>query len=170
MRPLKTIATSLVVVIATAAALRLAMWWSVEQIAFPESDESGIPRLQLVTAEQDIGRVGPGGPLQVTFCVANAGTGRLTLREASRDSSAGQLLLSTHIEPGHTGELVFPLDPEELAAFGSQQVRFDTNDPSRPEVVLTVRGSVVGPTPAAGDGDWPAALRREESSVLIRRP
>jgi len=170
MRHLKKVATSLVVIIVVAAALRLAMWWTVEQIAFPDSDESGIPRLQLVTEEQDIGRVGQGGPLQVTFCVANAGTGRLVLREASRDSSTSKLLLSTHIEPGHTGELVFPLDPEELAAFGSQQVHFDTNDPSRPKVVLTVRGSVAGPTLAAGDGDWPAVAPREESSVLIRRP
>jgi len=170
MRQLRKIAASLLAIIAVGALTQLAVWWTVEQIAFPESDENGIPRIQLVTEEQDIGRVGPGGPLQVTFCVANAGTGRLVLREASRDLSAGKLLLSASIGPGQTGEVVVELDPEELGSFGSQQLRLETNDPSRPEVVLTVHGSVVGPTPAAGHGDWPAVPAREERSVLIPRP
>lgn len=141
MSRLSSIVSAVVFTAAATGFLRLAGESAVE-VGSTDLDD-GSPRLQLVTDEQDVGRVTP-GRFRVAFCVANTGTGPLLLRAVSRRGEAPPI---TTVDAGRIGELVIEFRAEELLSAGWREFVFHTNDPEQPKLWLTVRGDVMDGRP-----------------------
>jgi hypothetical protein len=128
-------------------AIALGVWWSANEVSVLEhleDSEATGPCIQLVSDEQDLGRVSQGSTLQVSFCVANTGTQPLELwhfRPENLDDKDSHADLI--VAPGRVGELVVELNADTLFHTRMRRVRFRTNDPARPDLWLTIRGTVV---------------------------
>jgi Protein of unknown function (DUF1573) len=140
---------------------RLIIRCAVHQVSDPAPSATG-GRLQIVADEQDVGLVPQGMPLDVEFVLANTGDERLVLRQAPHECCPSEAPHRTFtIEPGQTGQILASLSADDLLGRGRKHIRFDTSDPTTPELWLTVRGSVVRRTMYEGG-------RPVEHSVLVK--
>jgi hypothetical protein len=147
------IATTILIGATALGAVACGIWWSADDaglLEYAEDGETSSPRIQLVSDEQNLGRVPVGRALQVSFCIANTGAQPLELRhfrsQYSEDQESSVVLT---VEPGRVGELAVELNADALLPSGVRHVRFRTNDPARPDLWLTIRGIVGTPAPPA---------------------
>jgi len=147
----RTLAFGLGVIACAGALLQLGVWWTVELISSQPGEVSSGPHLQLVTDQLNLGRIAASDVVEAKFVIANTGTEKLILRQASAVDDATPAL--TSVAAGRTSEIVLQIEGSALPLAGTQQFRFLTNDPARPEFWLIVRASI-GP--------------RKEHSVLVR--
>lgn len=149
----RSLVAALFVLACLGAAIRLSMWLAVELVAHPGASSAKGPHLQLVTDQEDLGRLSPGDSLAARFVIANTGKQPLVFREARSGCCGDEAPPLTTVQPGRTSEIMVVVDPARLRADGRHSFRFLTNDPDRPEFWLTVRGSIA---------------TRQERSVLVK--
>ncbi len=88
--------------------------------------------------EQDLGKVARGQEARASFWITNQGSRRLIL--SRQDQCCGSFEEDVVVSPGNTEkiELLLPTKHQQ-PGFHRESVYYQTNDPSRPTVALTVR-------------------------------
>ena len=101
-------------------------------------------RLSVASSTMEFATVAAGSPVRARFPVMNRGGKRLMLvREGeSCECVAGDSRLA--LEPGEWKELLIVADSRRTHGAVELTVRYRTNDPSRPMLVLTLLGTVIG--------------------------
>jgi hypothetical protein len=151
------IVTTILIAAIAFGAIAFGIWWSANEVGLLEhqdESEAPSPSMQLVSDEQDLGRVAAGSTHQVSFCIANTGKEPLELWQfLPQDSGDKDSYPALIVEPGRVGELIVELSADTLFRSGMRRVRFHTNDPARPDLWLTIRGIVASPVPAAAHSE-----------------
>jgi hypothetical protein len=101
------------------------------------------PSMLLPDKVRDFGQTSLQEQLQVSFPIHNAGNRRLVLNEFNLecdcvDRARGSIL----IPAGETAEVKVLLDTRFAFGQVENSIRFTTNDPAQPQIVLTVRANV----------------------------
>lgn len=103
----------------------------------------GVPRAVLAIDTCDLGVVRPGGLLTARFPVENRGARRLVLTELDRscDCVRGDRP-EIVVGPGRSAEIGVRFDTEELTGPVQLEIRYSTNDPALPTILLHVLADV----------------------------
>lgn len=107
------------------------------------TSHDGVPHAVLATATCDLGAVRPGGMLTARFPIENRGTRRLILTELDRscDCVRGDRP-EIVVGPSRSAEIGVRFDTEELAGPVQLEIRYSTNDPALPTILLRVLADV----------------------------
>ena len=122
----------------------------------------------------DLGRVTVEGPIVRLLLLANEGRAPLEVTRLDGASAAISVTPSSAVlPPGGALPLRVVIDPTQREAEGDllrEAIRFQTNDPLRPEVRLPLRGRLIagGATGRAGVGDLEFGGDRRESLYTVR--
>lgn len=115
-------------------------------------DADDFPPIAVVDrTEWDFGAAKPGEVLQARFSIANEGRRPLLLFELSRSCAClfggGSQVV---VDPGRSTDVTLELHTDRLSGRVRKIIRYTTNDPNRPDVVLAVLANVQEP-PAEKD-------------------
>lgn len=100
------------------------------------------PKLELSGADWDFGEVWQAEPLQTAFQVKNAGDAPLTIELKSSCGCTEAKKVKNPLPPGESDTLEIRYDSLKRTGPTNQTVTLTTNDPARPQVLITVRGNV----------------------------
>ncbi len=102
------------------------------------------PRVEIRETEIDLGKLTRVDPASARFAIRNAG--QQDLRILSADPSCGCTVVDFDdaIAPGKQGYIEATLDLSTVRGALLSQIHVKTDDPTRPELTLTLRAEVVG--------------------------
>lgn len=106
----------------------------------PRSSSS--PVIQVEGAQHDFGDVWAGADVEHTFRIHNRGDIPLEIRKVQPScgcTSAGEY--PKLIQPGDAGLFPFRIKTVNLRGPSSKTIKIESNDPARPELVLTLKGN-----------------------------
>ncbi len=105
--------------------------------------EGGTPRIKFDELKHDFGAISPGSRVSYTFTFANTGTAALLLKQPRPDCGCTAAILSSRrIAPGDTGEINVTFKSAGRQGPQVKRIRIPSNDPSNPEVILTITGDI----------------------------
>lgn len=129
---------SILIIGSVATIICFALGARIVTVIASSGDESP-PRLEIGAREQDFGSVQAGTTPDANFLVTNRGGRRLILHETNgscRCIKPGRAAIV--VPPGDTATLTPRLETANLAGPLKLEVRYQTNDPSQPELKLFV--------------------------------
>lgn len=121
--------------------------WPQPSVSRPRDDEprtSSHPQIVVQgSAEYDFGVMSKGEERSHTFVILNAGDAPLTLQFADKSCQCTNVEMSRSIvPPGETTDITLSWRPNSYKLVYGQVARFETNDPARLELDLTIKGRV----------------------------
>jgi uncharacterized cupredoxin-like copper-binding protein len=101
------------------------------------------PKLFFKDTQHDFGKVKEGDVVDYTFTFENKGTKALNIKDIKTSCGCTAALVSSKkIEPGKEGTLKVKLDTKNRIGKMSRRVTIYSNDPSNPNMVLTIFANV----------------------------
>lgn len=116
---------------------------------YEEVDPGELPRIEFPQREQDMGRVVQGAKVEKRFAFTNSGKSPLVISDvrSTCGCTVGKDWPKTPIAPGEGGEITVSFDSEGRTGAQHKTITVVANtEPA--STVLTLKGEVVGPTPA----------------------
>lgn len=116
---------------------------------YEEVDPGELPRIEFPQREQDMGRVVQGAKVEKRFAFTNSGKSPLVISDvrSTCGCTVGKDWPKTPIAPGEGGEITVSFDSEGRTGTQHKTITVVANtEPA--STVLTLKGEVVGPTPA----------------------
>lgn len=116
---------------------------------YEEVDPGELPRIEFQQREQDMGRVVQGAKVEKRFLFTNSGKSPLVISDvrSTCGCTVGKEWPKTPIAPGEGGEITVSFDSEGRTGAQHKTITVVANtEPA--STVLTLKGEVVGPTPA----------------------
>jgi hypothetical protein len=116
---------------------------------YEEVDPGELPRIEFQQREQDMGRVVQGAKVEKRFVFTNSGKSPLVISDvrSTCGCTVGKEWPKTPIAPGEGGEVTVSFDSEGRTGAQHKTITVVANtEPA--STVLTLKGEVVGPTPA----------------------
>lgn len=111
-----------------------------------QAQEAAAPKIELDRIVYDFGKTSAVTELTGVFIISNTGKAPLTLQKPS--TSCGCTLAALKVDtlaPGEKTELSFKMDVSRYVHGGhaEKQINVPSNDPEKPNTVLTVKGDIV---------------------------
>ena len=116
---------------------------------YEEVDPGELPRIEFQQREQDMGRVVQGAKVEKRFVFTNSGKSPLVISDvrSTCGCTVAKQWPKTPIAPGEGGEVTVSFDSEGRTGAQHKTITVVANtEPA--STVLTLKGEVVGPTPA----------------------
>jgi len=107
-----------------------------------DTKPSGGPRLEISATEWNFGDVWQGTPLRFEVRLTNTGDAPLTLEPKSSCGCTVPTRPKSPLAPGESDQMVISYDAVRRRGPAHHTVTLTTNDPQRPTVMITVRGTV----------------------------
>jgi Protein of unknown function (DUF1573) len=101
--------------------------------------ERAVPRLQVLKAVHDAGRITPGPRLRIVFPIRNAGQAPLEIQRVRLGCGCLAVEYERRLAPGASGAICVLFDTARLRGQVEKHVRVETNDPSTPRATLAVK-------------------------------
>jgi hypothetical protein len=99
---------------------------------------AGVPKARPLKIEHHAGQLEPGPQFDYTFPIRNEGTAPLSILRAEADCICISPEFDPVIEPGATGSVRIRFDTKGRVGLMRKNVTVETNDPERPQFVLTL--------------------------------
>jgi hypothetical protein len=107
-----------------------------------QGERTMTPTVRTPYTERHLGHVDQGTQLRASFPVKNEGSSRLILRPAADACCGEEFPNSVIIGPGQSTTLELALNTGGEIGPLDYTVHYDTNDPRRPQLTLTIRAVV----------------------------
>jgi len=117
-------------------------WAAVPFAVAQDTKPAGGPRLEISATEWNFGEVWQGTPLSFEVRLTNTGDAPLTLEPKSSCGCTVPTRPKSPLAPGESDQMVISYDAVRRRGPAHHTVTLTTNDPQRPTVVITVRGTV----------------------------
>lgn len=107
--------------------------------------EGAAPKAEIDRTSLDFGSVPRGTVLSESFTIGNLGSAALELQGLEFSVYGMRARVKQSIPPGESADLVVTWDTSQYSGKASGQARIQLNDPARPQIVLTLTGTIVSP-------------------------
>jgi hypothetical protein len=107
--------------------------------AFAEAKPAAVPKAVATESTHDLGSTPPTGILRHTFEVRNEGTAPLVLDDPRGTVFTRGGEFDHTIAPGASGKVTIEVNPELMTGPSTGTLHVKTNDPSTPDLVLTLK-------------------------------
>lgn len=100
-----------------------------------------VPQVSLTETTHDFGKIFEDAALSHTFIIDNTGDAPLEILEVDPDCECTAFRYDRRISPGGKGEVTLTIKPYSVIWQFKKDTKVRLNDPARPEVVLTLKGT-----------------------------
>ncbi len=114
-------------------------------LAVAAADSHASPHIAFQQTRQDAGAVPQGQSIRSVFPFENKGTAVLKILDVKTSCGCTIPRFETSIEPGRAGTLELAIDTKNLRGAVSKSAIVISNDPARPQIVLTVDVRITEP-------------------------
>lgn len=112
-------------------------------VVLPDEEASAYPELNFPEVEHDFGSVYEGEVVDYTFKFENTGKAELKIKDIRTSCGCTAALVSNEVlAPGESGTLKVELDTSDRSGKMSRTITIQSNDPIRPQKVLTVYANI----------------------------
>jgi hypothetical protein len=109
----------------------------------------GSPRMAVLPATYDFGKIAEDAPVTATVQVSNTGKGKLTISSITTSCGCTTAKVDeTELAPGATTNLTITFDPQAYPGLYGPLLRMiylESNDPAQPEVEVPVSVDILDP-------------------------
>jgi len=148
-----------------------AMWMCLIFGAAVLSGQDTAPSIVMDEPTKDFGKVIKGEMLKHTFVFSNQGSSKLEILSVEATCGCQDTEFSTkQLEPGQSGQIKTSVDTTVLIGPVTETVKFTTNDPLRPSVLVSIRADVQPEislsSPSIYFGDVPKGKEVSEEVII----